>query len=91
VNSIKTFAQDEYAARLRVPEGTQFVEADSTGDIREALQSGRAAYVESCSGRAFVWKEGGLYKVDHFFFGPPRQIDYESEEDAVNYAAALCA
>ena len=90
MEQVKEFAQDDYAARLRVPDGTPFIEVYSVDEIRAALECGRAAYLECCSGRAFVWKEGPLYKVDHFFFGPPRQIDYESEQDAVNYASTLC-
>jgi hypothetical protein len=86
----RIFSQADFATKLRVPEGTPYVLAETAEEIRAAVESGRAAMVESCNGRAFVWKEDGKYHVDQFFFGPRRELDYEDEEAAVDYAASMC-
>jgi hypothetical protein len=86
----RVFSQANFGTKLRVPEGLPYVLAETAEEIRAALESGRAAMVESCNGRAFVWKEDGKFHVDQFFFGPRRELDYDNEDGAVDYAANMC-
>ncbi len=90
MSDVRRYHQSDFATKLRVPEGIEYVIADSAEEIRAAIDAGRAALVESCNGRAFVWKDGPKTRVDQFFFGPRRQLDYDSEEDAVDYASSMC-
>lgn len=86
----RIYSQADFGTKLRVPEGIPYVLADSAEEIHAALESGRAAMVESCNGRAFVWKDDGKYHVDQFFFGPRRELDYDEEDAAVDYASSMC-
>ena len=87
---VKDFDPASFAAKLRVPPGTRYVEARGTERVREALVAGRAVFVQSCDGRAFVWREGPAYLADHFFMGPPRKLRFETLDEAVDFAAGLC-
>jgi len=90
MSSPRRYSQADFATKLRVPEGIEYVLAEDAEEIRAALDSGRAALVESCNGRAFVWREDGMFRVDQFFFGPRRELDYASQDDAVDYVANMC-
>lgn len=90
MGAVRTYSQADFATKLRMPEGIEYVLADSAEEIRDALDKGQAALVESCNGRAFVWREDGKFRVDTFFFGPRRELDYESEDEAVDYASSMC-
>lgn len=86
----KEFDPRHFAGDLRVPPGTRYIETSTAEKARQALGSGLAVYVQSCEGRAFVWKEGDAYLADHFFMGPPRKLRFETLEEAVDFASGLC-
>jgi len=86
----KTFRQADFGVELRLPDGSGYVDAHGAEEIREALESGLAAFVEGCNGKAFIWRDGGIYRVDHFYLGRAKGYDFDSEEEAVDYAAELC-
>ncbi len=90
VKARQRYSQSGYAQKLRVPEGIEFVRADTAEEIRRALDDGLAAFVESCNGRAFAWEADGAYHVDHFFFGPAEMRDFATKEEAVDYASDFC-
>jgi hypothetical protein len=90
MSSPRRYSQTDFATKLRVPEGIEYVLAENAREIRSAVDSGRAALVESCNGRAFIWRDDGAFHVDQFFFGPRRELDYSSEDDAVDYVANMC-
>ena len=86
----KTFRQANFAAKLRVPEGAEYVEASDYDEIKSALEEGLAVYVESCAGRAFLWREGEKIKADMFFHSPASAMEFDSIDAAADFASELC-
>jgi len=90
MKNAEIFSQSDFSQKLRVPEGIEFIRADTAEDIRRALEAGIAAFVESCNGKAFAWESAGAYHVDHFFFGRAENRDFDSREEAVDFTADFC-
>jgi hypothetical protein len=86
----KTFRPESFPMELRLPAGTEYVEADTLEQIRNALAAGRAVYAEGCEGKAFVWPAGEGYLADHFYAGRPRPHRFETLQEAADFAAGLC-
>jgi len=86
----KTFHQDDFATKLRVPEGTNYVEAHNYEQIKEALEKGLAVYAESCDGRAFVWRDGDKFYGELFFRSPAKPMEFKDIEAAADFASGLC-
>jgi hypothetical protein len=86
----KIFKQANYPMPLRLPDGTPYVDGAKYDDILESLRAGMAVFVQSCNGRAFIWRDGDRYLVDHFFFAPARHLQFASAEEAADFGADLC-
>ena len=86
----KTFHQADFATKLRVPEGADYVEAGDYEQIKSALQENLAVFVESCSGRAFLWRDGDKIQADMFFHSPAQAREFSSVDEAADWASELC-
>jgi len=86
----QVYHQADHPMKLRVPEGIKYVEARSYEEIKAALEEGMAVYVESCDGRAFLWKQDGAVLADVFYLSDARPHDFGSLEEAADFAAELC-
>ena len=86
----KTFHQADFATKLRVPEGAQYVDATVYEEVKAALEEGLAVHAESCVGRAFLWREDGTVQADMFFHSPAKALEFGTIEEAADWASELC-
>jgi len=86
----KTYHQADFATKLRVPEGTEYVDANSYEDVKAGLEEGMAVHVESCVGRAFLWKAGDKIQADLFFLSPAKAMEFDTIDEAADWASELC-
>ena len=87
--TVKTYHSADFASHLRVPEGIDYIEPHYEGEIREALENGKAVYVESYEGRAFVWPADGRFQADLFFTAEPMALSFDSLVEAVDWASTF--
>jgi len=86
----KTFHQADFATKLRVPEGAEYIDANSYEDVKAGLEQGLAVHVESCVGRAFVWKADGKFKADLYYLSPAKAFEFDTIQEAADWASELC-
>jgi hypothetical protein len=84
------FSRKNFATKLRVPEGTPYVEGSTIEQIKAAIRAGYAVYGEGCDGRVFLWATEEGYEADHFFFGPANPHHFDDLDEAADFAAGLC-
>jgi hypothetical protein len=87
---IHEFHGADYAVKLRVPEGHEYVEASTIEEIREALDEGYAVFGEGCDGKAFVWPaEDDGFEADFFGLGPADSKHFDDAEAAADFLAGI--
>jgi len=86
----KTFHQADFATKLRVLEGAEYIDANSYEDVKAGLEQGLAVHVESCVGRAFVWKADGKFKADLYYLSPAKAFEFDTIQEAADWTSELC-
>jgi hypothetical protein len=90
LGEIRSFNPRNFTQDLRLREGVAYVEGSTIEHARRALSLGFAVYAEGCDGRAFVWGDNDGYKADVFFMGPARHKEFDSLDEAADFAASMC-
>ena len=85
---IKTFSQKNFATKLKVPEGTNYIDASSSEQIKEALSKGLAAHTQSCEGNTFLWQNRSKYCAEIYFLSSSQYQEFDSLDEAVDLVAS---